>query len=65
MIHDIPTVFSSCQQRSRVAHLEKAAEVLLPSPYKTTDEIIQFPQNLFLNEQFWEKVLIYLRYFQQ
>ena len=36
MIHDIPTVFSSCQQRSRVAHLEKAAEVvlLLPSPTK-------------------------------
>ena len=23
MIHDIPTVFSGCQQRSRVAHLEK------------------------------------------
>ena len=29
MIHDIPTVFSSCQQRSRVAHLEKAAAASL------------------------------------
>ena len=29
MIHDIPTVFSSCQQRSRVAHLEKAAAAFL------------------------------------
>ena len=23
MIHDVPTVFSGCQQRSRVAHLEE------------------------------------------
>ena len=46
MIHDLPTVFSSCQQRSRVAHLDrKDRRRVLLSPNLFALNTLKIPQD--------------------